>query len=241
MIDGTIGLGVPWEVSQRTVRGELGIGKCSSWSDVSVDDSCWISWSSSWAEAKASSSTGAWTMAETLRESASATELDSPWICRISLVNSEMNARWRAWRGERLSELDCRANVSGLWSVLIWKTRPSRKNWKWRTARYAANSSRSKALYLSSAGFNFLEKNEIGFHWPSMNCSSTAPTAVFEASVVTQVGAKGWGWTSITASDKVCWACSKAFCACWSQEKLSADRTWCSGCRISAQWGTKRW
>ena len=29
---------------------------------------------------------------------------------------------------------------------------------------YAANSSRSKALYLSSAGFNFLEKNEIGFH-----------------------------------------------------------------------------
>ena len=93
---------VPWEVSQRPVRLEFGIGKWSSWSDVLVDGSCCISRSPSWAEAKTSSSTGAWAIAETFQERPSTTWMDSPWIWWIPLVNLE-NTRWRAWQGQRRS------------------------------------------------------------------------------------------------------------------------------------------
>ncbi len=68
-------------------------------------------------------------------------------------------------------------------------------------ARYTASNSWSKVLYLVSAGDNFLEKYESGVHCPLMNCCRTAPTAVFEASVMMLVGAfaTGWltGWLSI--------------------------------------------
>ena len=45
-----------------------------------------------------------------------------------------------------------------------------------------ANSSRSNAPYLVSAGCIFIEKKASGYQCPSMHCSSDAPTAVDDAS-----------------------------------------------------------
>ena len=60
----------------------------------------------------------------------SATKLDFPWMCRISVVNSEMYERWRCCRPDHASvDLDIQ-NVKGLWSVKAVNCLPSRKNRK---------------------------------------------------------------------------------------------------------------
>ena len=130
IVDGTVGRGVPWEESQRMVVLEFGMGNCSSWSEVLVDDRCCISWSQSWAAVIASSSMAASIRVYTLYERASATGLASPLMCRISLVNSEMKAKCHACWGDSHSELDWRAKVRGLESVLMLKGHPSTKYWK---------------------------------------------------------------------------------------------------------------
>ena len=78
----------------------------------------------------------------------------------------------------------------GLWSVQIVKGRPSSMCRKCLTERKTARSSLSKALYLISAGLNFLEKKANGE--PS-EPANTAPTAVKEASVVSDKVSEGSG------------------------------------------------
>ena len=50
-------------------------------------------------------------------ERASAVTFWSPWMCLMSVVNSEINERWRLWCGLQVSPVPVRAKVSGLWSV----------------------------------------------------------------------------------------------------------------------------
>ena len=54
----------------------------------------------------------------------SATKFAEPATCRISEVNSEINDKWRVWRGDLSAEL-AKAPQSGLWSVQMVKGRPS--------------------------------------------------------------------------------------------------------------------
>ena len=44
-----------------------------------------------------------------------------------------------------------------------------------------------------SAGFIFFEKKDIGLHMPFVYCCRTAPTAVLDAAVITDVGASDLG------------------------------------------------
>ena len=62
-------------------------------------------------------------------------------------------------------------------------------------ARYTARSSLSNVLYFVSAGFSFFEKKATGHHWSLINCCSTVPTALSDASLIMLVRASGFGCT----------------------------------------------
>ncbi len=76
----------------------------------------------------------------------------------------------------------CKACVSGLWSVRMWKRRPSSRYRKWRTLKNAASSSLSNAEYFSCVESSFLLKKARGLHVEPESCCSTAPTCVLLAS-----------------------------------------------------------
>merc|ERR1712055_977410 len=135
-------------------------------------------------ESGGASSTGA-------RERASATTLSFPAISRISVVYSEMFDSWVVWRllcGSVFFFID---GTNASWSVYSEKARPSIRYRKWRVARCAPSSSRSKAGNFISVGvLNFRLKKPSGCHMPPTCCSSFAPTANWEASTVRASGAK---------------------------------------------------
>ena len=58
------------------------------------------------------------------RDKASATIFSSPMMCRISVVNSEINDNWRSTRGD-FSVFEVKAEVSSFWSVYTGKCLPS--------------------------------------------------------------------------------------------------------------------
>ena len=85
------------------------------------------------------------------------------------------------------------------------------------------SNSRSKVLYLVSAGDNFLEKYESGVHCPLINCCRTAPTAISEASVLMLVGAFATGWFNRVAFDRAVFAAWKASDALVVQVNVLVD------------------
>ena len=85
--------------------------------------------------------------------------------------------------------------VSGLWSVVIENWQPSIKWWKRLITKYTARNSLSNVLYFVSAGFNFFEKKGTGHHWLLMNCCSTTPTTLYDASLIMLMGMSGFGCT----------------------------------------------
>ena len=96
------------------------------------------------------------------RERASATTLEEPDTCRMSVEYSAMKDRWRVCLGDFSTSLVI-APHRGLLSVKIAKQRPSRLSLKYLMVRYRARSSRSKALYFRSAVDSFFEKKASGW------------------------------------------------------------------------------
>ena len=113
--------------------------------------------------------------------------------------------------------------------------------------RYTASSSRSKVLYLVSAGVILREKNEMGCHVPCICCCSTAPTAISDASVIRQVGASGMGWERREALARASFVVLKEAMAVsvqvrfWDLALPAEERREWSGCMRSAQCGRNRW
>ena len=120
---GTSGQAPPVEISQRRVMLESGSVMCDKMSNrpdycsVGIPISTW----SCWAVAIASKSIwGTITTITSTRDKASATTLSLP-------LTWETNSNCRICCGEYLSDWRARENVRGLWSVRMWKTRPSTK------------------------------------------------------------------------------------------------------------------
>ena len=92
--------------------------------------------------------------------------------------------------------------MSGLWSVKMVKTRPSRMNRKCLMPEKQAHSSQSKVLHFTWEVDNFLEKKPKGhqFSLPGICCCRTAPTWDAEAGLSEQqdldVGAT-WPWRGL--------------------------------------------
>ena len=80
----------------------------------------------------------------------------------MSVVNYKMAESCRHWRADHASDTLQNAKISDLRSVKITKFRPSKKYRKCRTDKCIEKNSRSNALYLVSAGHNFLLKNARG-------------------------------------------------------------------------------
>jgi hypothetical protein len=81
-----------------------------------------------------------------------------------------------------------------MWSVRRRKFLPSKTKRKWRTAEKAANNSRSKVEYLTSAEESFLLKNARGDQEPELDsCCKTPPTCESEASTAKDIVAPGEG------------------------------------------------
>jgi len=83
------------------------------------------------------------------RDRASAITFTFPGLCLTSEVSSARKASCRWTLAVHGSETLYRACVSGLWSVRMWKRRPSSRYLMWRTLRKAASSSLSKAEYFN--------------------------------------------------------------------------------------------
>ncbi len=81
------------------------------------------------------------------RDRASAITFTFPALCLTSEVSSARKASCRWTQAVHGSETLYRACVSGLWSVRMWKRRPSSRYLMWQMLRKAASSSLSKAEY----------------------------------------------------------------------------------------------
>ena len=197
---GTTGRGWPVDISQMRVVEEPGSGTSSSVREVDF----WrvmISESVFWAAAMSS---------KLIPTGECGWETASVWECICCLVVPTLNMMYvwsELWNVTEVmnmprvwwSRLADRKWVTGLWSVRTWNCWPSSRAWKCLMARYMANSSLSKVLYLLSAGFKFLEKYAMGRQSPSMCCWRTAPTPESNPSVMMLVGAFGVGWNSRVA------------------------------------------
>lgn len=131
--------------------------------------------------------------------SAPVTLLTLPLVNLMSLGNSEMNAMWRSSRGVYFELNDKSVYIRGLWTVGIMNVWPPRKCRKCFTARYSARSSLPKIQYRHSVGVSWFDKTDIYCHAPSMICWKTTPTAVSDASTVTDEGALNLRWASIAS------------------------------------------